>query len=145
MRNDEEVIIGIDLGTTYSCASVFRNGRSEIITTKEGDRTMPSYVSIVDGRIVAGKHAKQQAARFPQHTLFDSKRMIGRAFDDREVQENMSSWPFKVSRDANNKAVFVVDGRTYSPEFVSAEILKSIKSAAETYLGHPITSAGHIQ
>ena len=104
--------IGIDLGTTYSCVGVFQNGRVEIITNDEGNRTIPSYVAFTDTELFIGDAAKEQAALNPTNTVFDAKRLIGHRYDDVTVQEDMKLWPFTVKNVAN-KPKIEVSGRYY--------------------------------
>ena len=110
--------IGIDLGTTYSCVGVWQNDRVEIIANDQGNRTTPSYVSFSDTERLIGDAAKNQIAMNPTNTVFDAKRLIGRRFDDAEVQADMKHFPFKViNRDG--KPVIQVEYRGETKHFVS--------------------------
>jgi endoplasmic reticulum chaperone BiP len=139
-------VIGIDLGTTYSCVGVYRNGHVEIIANDQGNRITPSWVAFTDGgeRLI-GEAAKNQAAANPERTIYDTKRLIGRQFDDAVVQRDMKLLPYAVV-DRNGKLhvrVQVRDGdvREFSPEEVSAMVLTKMKETAEAYLGEKVTHA----
>jgi len=110
--------IGIDLGTTYSCVGVWQNDRVEIIANDQGNRTTPSYVSSSDSERLIGDAAKNQVAMNPTHTVFDAKRLIGRKFDDAEVQADLKHFPFKVVNKAS-KPYIQVEYRGEIKEFVS--------------------------
>lgn len=145
--------VGIDLGTTYSCVGVWQNGRVEIISNDQGNRTTPSYVAFTSdvnptgatGERLIGDAAKNQAAINPENTVFDAKRLIGRRFSDPSVQEDMKHWPFKVVCAAGDKPMMQVfykgETKTFSPEEISAMVLTKMKDTAESYLGAPVTEA----
>jgi len=139
-------VIGIDLGTTYSCAGVFKNGRVEIIANDQGNRITPSYVAFLEGsgeRLV-GDAAKNQATINPENTIFDVKRLIGRNYSDRSVQADKKLVPYKIVGDSNKPAVEVNVGgnvQKFAPEEISAMVLQKMKSTAETFLGKEIKDA----
>ncbi|KAL7103467.1 hypothetical protein ACP275_08G181000 [Erythranthe tilingii] len=141
----QETIIGIDLGTTYSCVGIYRQGRLEIIANDQGNRITPSWVAFTDTERLIGEAAKNQASLNPERTIFDVKRLIGRKFDDVEVQRDMKMLPYKVV-DKDGKAyieVKIKDGeiRVFSPEEISAMILTKMKQTAEAYLGKKVNRA----
>lgn len=137
--------IGIDLGTTFSCASVFRNGTHEIIPNTQGNRTTPSYVAFTDGETLVGDAAKNQASSNPKNTIHDAKRLIGRKYSDQQTQKDMQHWSFNVVPEKGDKPYLKVtkDGKdkTYAPEQISALILEKIKNDASAYLGEKVTDA----
>jgi len=137
--------IGIDLGTTYSCVGVFKNGRVEIIANDQGNRITPSYVAFVEGgeRLV-GDAAKNQATINPENTVFDVKRLIGRNYSDKSVQADKKLVPYDIVSDNNKPQVAVDTGsgvQKYAPEEISAMILGKMKLTAETFLGKEINDA----
>lgn len=138
-------IIGIDLGTTYSCVGVFKNGRVEIIANDQGNRITPSYVAFTEnGERLIGDAAKNQLTINPENTVFDAKRLIGRDFKDKIVQDDIKLWPFKV-QDKNNKPQVVVkvgdEQKQFTPEEISAMVLVKMKEIAESYLGKEVKNA----
>eukprot|EP00978_Attheya_sp_CCMP212_P031369 scaffold118233_cov50-Attheya_sp.AAC.1 len=138
-------VIGIDLGTTYSCVGVFKNGKVEIIANDQGNRITPSYVAFMEGgeRLV-GDAAKNQATINPENTVFDVKRLIGRNYSDKSVQADKKLVPYDIVSDNNKPMVEVTVGGVkskYAPEEVSAMILQKMKQTAETFLGKEINNA----
>ncbi|KAJ1406020.1 Heat shock protein 70 family [Sesbania bispinosa] len=138
-------VIGIDLGTTYSCVGVYKNGHVEIIANDQGNRITPSWVAFTDSERLIGEAAKNQAAVNPERTIFDVKRLIGRKFEDKEVQRDMKLVPYKiVNKDGKPYIqVKIKDGETkvFSPEEISAMILIKMKETAEAFLGKKIRDA----
>ena len=138
-------VIGIDLGTTYSCVGVFKNGRVEIIANDQGNRITPSYVAFMDsGERLVGDAAKNQATINPANTVFDVKRLIGRKFSDKSVQADKKLVPYDIVSDKDKPMIEVtVDGKKsqFAPEEVSAMILQKMRSTAETFLGKSIKHA----
>jgi heat shock protein 5 len=138
-------VIGIDLGTTYSCVGVFKNGRVEIIANDQGNRITPSYVAWDNsGERLIGDAAKNQATVNPEQTVFDVKRLIGREFGDKTVQADVKLFPFKVVNTAGKPNVQVDvkgENKIFSPEEISAMILNKMKETAEQYLGKEIKNA----
>merc|ERR1711983_143165 len=118
----KKTAIGIDLGTTYSCVGVFQHGKVEIIANDQGNRTTPSYVAFTDTERLIGDAAKNQVAMNPTNTIFDAKRLIGRKFNDTNVQADMKHWPFKVV-DSNGlpklKVEYQSEEKTFTPEEIS--------------------------
>ncbi|KAH7690855.1 Heat shock protein 70 family protein, partial [Dioscorea alata] len=138
-------VIGIDLGTTYSCVGVYKNGHVEIIANDQGNRITPSWVSFTDDERLIGEAAKNQAASNPDRTIFDVKRLMGKMFNDKEVQQDMKLFPFKVvNKDGKPYVqVKVKDGemKAFSPEEISAMVLTKMKETAEAFLGKKIKDA----
>ena len=134
--------IGIDLGTTNSCVSIMEAGEPKVIPNVEGSRTTPSVVAFTDsGERLVGQIAKRQAITNPLNTIFSVKRLIGRKFDDPEVQRDIKILPYKIVKAENGDAHIDIRGRTYSPAEISAMILTKMKQTAEEYLGEKVTEA----
>jgi len=142
---DVGTVIGIDLGTTYSCVGVFKNGRVEIIANDQGNRITPSYVAFTkDGERLIGDAAKNQLTTNPENTIFDAKRMIGREWSDKAVQTDIKLMPYSVVQ-KNDKPHMQVDTsqgkKVFAPEEISAMVLGKMKEVAESYLGKAVTHA----
>ncbi|WP_372881323.1 molecular chaperone DnaK [Psychromonas sp.] len=134
-------IIGIDLGTTNSCVSVLVGGVAKIIENAEGERTTPSIIAYTDGETLVGQPAKRQSVTNPQNTLFAIKRLIGRRFEDEEVQRDIKIMPYKIIKADNGDAWVEAQGNKMAPPQISAEVLKKMKKTAEDYLGEKVTAA----
>lgn len=138
------VAIGIDLGTTYSCVGVWKNGQCEIIANDQGMRTTPSYVAFTEQERLIGNAAKNQASQNPENTIFDAKRLIGRLYNDSATQSDIKQFPFSVV-DNNNKpiirATYKGEIKDFQPEEISSMILTKMKETAEEYLGESVDSA----
>src|SRR5512145_2322979 len=136
-------IIGIDLGTTNSCVAIMEGGQPKVIENSEGARTTPSIVAYQDdGEILCGASAKRQAVTNPKNTLFAVKRLIGRRFEEKEVQKDIDLMPYRIVRHDNGDAWVEVRGKKIAPSQVSAEVLRKMKKTAEDYLGEDVTEAG---
>jgi len=137
-------VIGIDLGTTYSCVGVWKSGHVEIIANDQGNRITPSYVAFTDSERLIGDSAKNQATVNPERTVFDAKRLIGRKFEDKEVQRDMKMFPFDVINKDSKPCVRVdlKEGeKVFQAEEISAMVLVKMKETAEEYLGKTIKNA----
>lgn len=135
-------IIGIDLGTTNSCVSVLDGDVAKIIENAEGERTTPSIIAYAeDGEILVGQPAKRQSVTNPQNTLFAIKRLIGRRFEDEEVQRDIKIMPYKIVKADNGDAWVEARGKKMAPPQISAEVLKKMKKTAEDYLGEKVSGA----
>ncbi|CAJ0635259.1 14020_t:CDS:2 [Entrophospora sp. SA101] len=136
--------VGIDLGTVYSCIGVWQNDRVEIIANDQGNHTTPSYVAFTDTERLIGDAAKNQVAMNPHNTVFDAKRLIGRRFNEQEVQSDMKHWPFKVI-DKNTKPYIQVEYKgeikQFTPEEISSMVLRKLRGIAEAFLGTRVTNA----
>ncbi|KAL4218625.1 Endoplasmic reticulum chaperone BiP [Mactra antiquata] len=144
-KEDVGTVVGIDLGTTYSCVGVYKNKRVEIIANDQGNRITPSYVAFTeDGERLIGDAAKNQLTSNPENTIFDVKRIIGRNWDDKSVQHDIKYYPFKVVNKNNKPHVEAqVKGqkKLFAPEEISAMVLGKMKEVAEDYLGETIKNA----
>jgi len=137
-------VIGIDLGTTYSCVGVYQNAKVDIIANDQGNRITPSYVAFTETERLVGEAAKNQASSNPTNTVFDAKRLIGRKYSDKTVVADRKLWPFEIKNKENKPYVQVVykgETKQFAPEEISAFVLQKMKSTAESYLGHPVTHA----
>ena len=138
--------IGIDLGTTYSCVGVWQNGKVDIIPNDMGERTTPSYVAFTDTERLVGDAAKNQITRNPTNTVFDAKRLIGRKFEDREVQEDIKLWPFKVVKDPKSdrpqvQITYQKQEKKFFAEEISAMVLQKLKQTATDFIGKEVKDA----
>ena len=137
-------VIGIDLGTTYSCVGIFKNGRVEIIPNELGNRITPSQVAFTDDEKLVGEAAKNQGASNPLRTVYVIKRLVGRKFDDKEVQRDLKYLPYKIVSKSGKPYVSIdttAGNKQLSPEEVSAMILVKMKEVAEAYLGKEVKYA----
>ncbi len=135
-------IIGIDLGTTNSCVAVMEGGKPRVIENAEGTRTTPSIIAYQeDGEILAGAPAKRQAVTNPKNTLYAVKRLIGRRFDEKEVQKDIGLMPYTIAKADNGDAWVEIRGVKMAPPQISAEVLRKMKKTAEDYLGEEVTEA----
>ncbi len=141
---NNKVAIGIDLGTTFSCVGIYRNGNVEIIANDQGNRTTPSFVSFTDEERLMGDPAKSMASSNPKNTVYDAKRLIGRNFDESAVQQDMKHYSYTV-KGKNNKPIIQVkykgEDKEFTPEKISSLILVKMKEIAEAYLGESVTDA----
>lgn len=137
--------IGIDLGTTFSCVGVWKNGRVEIIANDQGNRTTPSFVAFTDTERLVGDAAKNQVAGNTKNTLFDVKRIIGRKFSEPALQKDISTFPFKVFTKGDDKPYIEVtyqnETKVFTPEQISAMVLSKMKETAEAYIGEAVKNA----
>ena len=135
-------IIGIDLGTTNSCVAVMEGGKPRVIENAEGARTTPSIIAYQeDGEILVGAPAKRQAVTNPKNTLYAVKRLIGRRFEEKEVQKDIDLMPYTITKADNGDAWVEVRGTKQAPPQISAEVLRKMKKTAEDYLGEEVTEA----
>ena len=134
-------IIGIDLGTTNSCVAILENGKAKIIENSEGARTTPSIVAYTGDEVLVGATAKRQAVTNPKNTIYASKRLIGRKFDEQAVQKDIDLMPYKIVKADNGDAWVEVNGEKLAPPQISAEVLRKMKKTAEDYLGKEVTQA----
>ncbi len=135
-------VIGIDLGTTFSCMAVVTGGEPEVIPNAEGSRTTPSVVAITDkGERLVGQLARRQAVTNPTNTIYSIKRLMGRKYDSPEVREAMKRLPYKIVKAPNGDAHVEIQGKVYSPPEISAMILQKLRADAEAFLGEKVTEA----
>ncbi|GAA4428424.1 molecular chaperone DnaK [Acidovorax lacteus] len=135
-------IIGIDLGTTNSCVAIMEGNTTKVIENSEGARTTPSIIAYQeDGEILVGASAKRQAVTNPKNTIYAAKRLIGRKFEEKEVQKDIDLMPYSISKADNGDAWVEVRGKKLAPPQISAEVLRKMKKTAEDYLGEPVTEA----
>lgn len=134
-------VIGIDLGTTNSCLAIMDNGTARVIENSEGARTTPSIVAWLEKELLVGQAAKRQAVTNPENTIFESKRLIGRRFDDPSIAADMKTLPYKIVRADNGDAWVQTHGQARSPSEVAAQVLVKMKETAEAYLGRKVSQA----
>src|SRR5689334_18312605 len=135
-------VLGIDLGTTNSVMAIIEAGEPTVLENSEGSRLTPSVVAVTkSGERLVGQVARRQAITNPENTIYSIKRLMGRKYDDPEVQRTIKNVPYKITRAANGDARVTMGGREYSPPEVSAMILQKLKSDAEAKLGERITQA----
>jgi heat shock protein 1/8 len=142
--SDKGLAIGIDLGTTYSCVAVFKDDQIQIIANDQGNRTTPSFVSFTDTERLIGDAAKNQVAMNPFNTVFDAKRLIGRKFEDAEVQSDIKHFPFKVFNEGGKPKIqveFKGEEKSFTPEEISSMVLTKMRETAELYLGTTVNNA----
>merc|ERR1712000_467637 len=141
----EGPVVGIDLGTTYSCVGIFKNGRVEIIANDQGNRITPSVVAFTpDGERLIGEAAKNQGSMNPENTVFDVKRLIGRKYNSKEVQRDKKLYPYDiVNKDDKPYVQVLVNGekKQFAPEEISAMVLTKMKQTAEAFLGEDVKHA----
>lgn len=141
MEKYEDLPIGIDLGTTFSCIGVYRNAAVEIIPNEKGDRTTPSIVSFLDNEIYVGEQAEFKRLKDPKNKIYAVKRIIGRNFNDNEVQDDIKKFSYTVKSTNNNRPEIEVISngiKKYSPEEISAKVLAKLKQSAESFLQQKI-------
>ncbi|QCI26987.1 molecular chaperone DnaK [Buchnera aphidicola (Thelaxes californica)] len=135
-------IIGIDLGTTNSCVAIMDGNKTKVLENAEGDRTTPSIIAYTkEGEVLVGQPAKRQAITNPKNTLFAIKRLIGRRFQDEEVQRDIKIMPYEITKSENGDAWIKIKKQNIAPPQISAEVLKKMKKTAEDYLGETIKEA----
>jgi heat shock protein 1/8 len=142
---NKKIAIGIDLGTTYSCVGIYRNGQVQIISNDQGSNTTPSWVSFTDTERLIGDAAKTQSIRNSSNTIYESKRLIGRKFTDDSVQKDIKNMSYKVISDSDNNPVIEVEykgeKKLFNPTEIASMILSKMKEIAEDYLGEKVDSA----
>jgi L1 cell adhesion molecule like protein len=144
MTQNKDIAIGIDLGTTYSCVGIYRDGKVEIISNDQGDRTTPSYVSFNDEERLIGAPAKQSASSNPANTVYDAKRLIGRDYSDPKMEEIVKHSSYKIVNRSGKPKIQVTyksELKEFTPEEISAMVLTKMKQTAEEYLGHTVKNA----
>lgn len=134
-------VIGIDLGTTYACCAVFQNDKVEIISNEQGNRKTPSFVSFADNEILVGEDAKYRGAKYSENTIFDAKRLIGKQYDDPQLQKDIEYYPFKITTQSDIEINFNDNIRKLNPEVILSMILKKMKLEAEVYLNKKVSEA----
>jgi len=137
-------VIGIDLGTTYSCVGIYEHGQVKIIANDQGNRITPSYVAFTETERLVGEAAKNQATSNPKNTVYDAKRMIGKKYNSKTMVADRKHWPFDIVNQDNKPMVQVVykgETKTFAAEEISAFVLQKMKSIAEAYLGQKVTHA----
>jgi len=138
------VVLGIDLGTTFSCVGIWRDGRVEVIANDQGNRTTPSFVSFTNEERLIGDAAKTMASSNPKNTVYDAKRLVGRNYNDGHMQEELKHFSYNVI-DKNNKPVIEVEYKNetkhFTPEEISSMILYKMKEIGEAYIGESVTDA----
>jgi len=140
-RTQMSKVIGIDLGTTNSCVAIIENGTPRVIENSEGARTTPSIIAYTNDETLVGASAKRQAVTNPRNTIYASKRLIGRKFDEEAVQKDIGLMPYSIIKADNGDAWVEANGQRLAPPQISAEVLRKMKSTAEDYLGHEVTQA----
>jgi len=143
MTTTSKVAFGCDLGTCYSCVGIWQNGRVEIIANDQGNRVTPSMVAFTDTERLIGDAAKNQASSNPKNTVSDAKRLIGRKYSEKIVQDDKKLWTFDVVDDGKDKPQIKVDykgeDKQFYPEEISAMVLQRLKETVESYVGHEVT------
>lgn len=142
---EENISIGIDLGTTYSCVAIWKDNQVEIIANDQGARTTPSYVAFTDNERLIGQSAKNQAGNNPSNTIFDAKRLIGRKYSESTTQSDIKHFPFNVKADSQDRPIITAnykdEEKEFKPEEISAMVLTKMKETAEEYIGKKVDSA----
>ena len=140
MESGETLPIGIDLGTSYSCIGVYRNGKVDIIMNEKGDRTTPSIVSFIDNKTYVGEETEYKRLKDPKNKIYAIKRLIGRNYDDDEIKEDLKTLSYDIIKDKENRPKIKINGikEPLSPEEISAKILSKLKQSAESFLGQKI-------
>ena len=143
---EEDIAIGIDLGTTYSCVAVWKNNKVDVIPNDVGERTTPSVVSFTNKERLIGKAGKDQITKNFQNTVYDAKRLIGRLFDDKIVQDDMKHWPFKVVKCPRTgkpkiQVNYLNEVKTFYAEEISSMVLQKLKQTAKDFLGKEVVDA----